>query len=276
MIVPCSYLLWKSALTAYQVVTTISEISKSRCVAHPDAHNVLCQRLHEQRAYRFYSYDIYLPPLVVPDIKARNSNSYIFFLPGAYVDPVSYAQPASLLSDSGFIVVVVSSDPLGIVDTLLPRFCPSNLKSIQRSVEERFGSLFSPIYPRRWILMGHSMGSLACTKLARHFPDIKDVVLWGSVPFLNYLEDISHLNSVRVLFVHASKDIIMKMFSTPESIQEFWNHLPKSTERYEIVDGTHAGFGNYISSFVEDPDGCLDVAQQHSIAVKETIRFLTQ
>jgi Alpha/beta hydrolase family len=275
-LVPFSYLLWKTALTAYHVLTAVSEISKSRCVAHPDACDVLYQRLLEQRAHRFYSYDIYLPPLVVASSVAPKRNNYILFLPGAYVDPVAYAQPASLLSDAGFIVVVVSSEPLGIVDTLLPRFCPSNLQSIQRSVEEQFGSLFYPILPGRWILMGHSMGSLACTKLASHFPSIKDVVLWGSVPFLNYMGDLSHLNSVRVFVVQASKDIIMKIFCTPEAIQEFWNRLPKSTVTFEIIDGSHSGFGSYISSFVEDPDGCLDVAQQHFIAVQETVRFLSQ
>jgi hypothetical protein len=276
MFVPYSYLIWKATTTTYHVISAIYEISKSRCVAHPAAYNCLLQRLQQKRAYRTYSYDLYLP-ISKNNGTAINPAEYILFLPGAYVEHVAYAEPASLLSDAGYIVVVMSGEPLGIVDTYLPRFFVSNIRYIQRTVENQFVSNKGNVHDMaRWVLMGHSMGSLACTQLVSMLPKVKEIVMWGSVPFLDYMGNLSQADNIRVLVVQGTNDVVLEMFSTPETIQKFWDCLPKSTVKYEIVGGTHGGFGHYISNFVvnQDADSVLQVTEQHSLAVQATVDFL--
>jgi hypothetical protein len=267
---------------------------------------------NDVRAYRTYAYDVYLPPSLSslsssrphtversesshctnePSITTTNTNNltattFLLFLPGAFVEHVSYAQPAALLSDQGYIVIVLSSESSwGIVDRFVPPFTVSYIQHIQKEMEQKHGGGGSD-RQCRWVFMGHSMGSLTCTKLVSYFPNVHELVLWGSAPFLDYMENLSHLNdnnniskSLNVLVVQGTKDDIIQRYCTPEMVQEYWNRLPTSTTTlYEIIGGTHHGFGNYIrnNNNTGSNDDTIPMHEQHAIAVQVTIDFLNQ
>lgn len=249
---------WKVVKTVTKVVATVKEFIATRSETNYSAWKTLASRMQEGRAYRERRYDVYLP-------KDPTNARPILFFPGAYVGHVAYAEPASLLSDSGYLVVVISAEPLRIIDTWLPRFYTTSLRQLQRSIEHQHGCTSD------WVLIGHSMGSFACTKLAPAL-GVEDIVLWGSGPFVDLMEDISETN-IRVLVVQATKDMIINMFATPKAIKRFWELLPASTLRHDIVDGTHSGFGNYTGAWNVEVDG-IPIAEQHSEAVRVTLDFL--
>jgi hypothetical protein len=295
-----SYLYYKTYRILYTIGTSMYEINQLRFVTHKNAYQCLYDRIQQQRAYRTYAYDIYLPPPPITSSSSsssstanttRTTNEYILFLPGAYVEHIAYSEPASLLSDYGYIVIVLSSEPLGIVDMYLPPFTPSTIRHIQHTIEQQYNlpndndcNNNNNTSSSRWILMGHSMGSLTCTTLVSKLSNVNNIVMWGSAPFLDYMDDISQYTheknsdkTIRVLVVQGTNDDIIQLYSTPQSIQEFWNRLPKlSTSRYDIVGGTHHGFSNYITktSFSNDTSSNLSTNEQHSIAVKATVDFL--
>jgi Alpha/beta hydrolase family len=252
--------MWKVAATAKKVADVLKDLHATQNEADPLAWKFLASRVQEGRAYRERRYDVYLPK------NPANARPILFFT-GAYVEHVAYAEPASLLADDGYLVVVVSAEPLRIIDTWLPRFQPYSLRGVQRSIERRHGCTSD------WVFAGHSMGSFACTKLATAL-GVKTIVMWGSAPFVDFMADIS-ATEIRVLVVQATKDMIIDMFATPEATRRFWELLPASTARHDIVDGTHSGFGNYTSTWKPELDG-IPVAEQHSEAIRATLDFLKQ
>ncbi len=311
------YVCYKSTRMAYGMLTSIREIRRSRMMAHPEAYQCLYERLQPEdptndqtndptnhhttrmepppqpRAYRTFAYDVYLPP---PPPSSNNNNDddtlqhsvleFILFLPGAFVEHVAYASPAALLSDHGYIVVVLSSEPTtGIVETLLPPFDARSIQRIQRDVEAKYASTHhhqNHNQPCRWIFMGHSMGSLTCTKLVSYFPHVQDIVLWGSAPFLDYMGDVSNMTTthhgpLQVLVVQGTRDDIIQRYCTLEMIEEYWRRLPPATTTiHEIVGGTHHGFGNYIRQYVNELDksDTMPIQEQHAVAVQVTVDFL--
>lgn len=250
---------WNAAASINSLVAKIKEFIATRCAAGPLAWKFLASRIVEGRAYRKFQCDVYLP--IAPTKNARP----ILFLTGAYVEHVAYAQPACLLADAGYLVVVVSAEPWRLIDTLLPRFHTATLQRLQRAIEGRHGCA------NDWAMVGHSMGSLACTKLAPAL-GVTDVVMWGSAPFCQYMNDVSD-TEIRLLVVQATHDVIIDRFATPEATRRFWELLPASTTRHDIMNGTHSGFGNYISSAKAEVDG-IPLAEQHAEAVKATVDFL--
>jgi hypothetical protein len=107
------------------------------------------------------------------------------------------------------------------VDCGLPRFQPAALRRLQRAIEQQYGDCNSDRGPQpEWILLGHSMGSLACTKLATVLDNVKALVLWGSSPFVDFMGDLSCETDIPVLVVQASKDLVIDSFATPEMVLE--------------------------------------------------------
>lgn len=268
----------------------------------PEAMECLQDRVHICRAYRERGYDVYLPP----PLKAKNDNHtddgdedsstlslhsspHILFFPGATVDHTAYSCTAAMMSDAGYLVVVLSAEPLRFVDTELPRFRAERLRRIQRRIEHCQGSsasciqsnddtsIKSTIMPANdWILIGHSMGSLACTKLAPELRNVKGIVLWGSAPFLDHMRDLSSQLDLSVLVVQATNDNVIQAFATPDTIRRFWEMLPAPTTiRHDIVGGTHSGFGHYASCWKSELEG-IPIGEQQREAVDTTIRFLKQ
>ena len=173
------------------------------------AYTCLADRMTQKRAYRERRYDVYLPPPVANNNNNKNNNSdsrqrkqqrqrqhAILCLPGFGVEHAAYAGPASLLSDAGFVVVVLSAEPLRVptldTTTLLMgrrRFFSflfdwdnnnkksahddDQLRRLQAAVRQRVQSLQcgndhddDNDDDWQWSLLGHSMGSFCVTHLA--------------------------------------------------------------------------------------------------------------
>lgn len=91
-------------------------------------------------------------------------------------------------------------------------------------------------------------------------------------PFIEYIDDISS-TGIKCLVVQAEKDTVVKTFATKERTKEFWGLLPPSTNSFIIQNGTHSGFGSYISSWAAEVDG-LPPSEQQQIAIQVTLDFL--
>jgi Alpha/beta hydrolase family len=265
---------WKMAVPLYKLITGMQETLSTVSYANPAAWECLASRIEHGLAYRRRLYDVYLPNefTTTPDHKNPPKKPYILFFPGALVEHVALAQPASLLAEAGHVVVVVSTEPLRIVDDRIRRFrARTILCSVQRAVERE---VHGGGPPSEWVLAGHSMGSFLCTKLAMTLPNIRSIVMWGSAPFVDYMGDLSGTD-IRVLVVQATNDRVIAAFATPELWQMFWSRLPSSTKTlHEIQGGTHSGFANYHSQWKGSEVEGIPVDQQHCEAVDVTLRFL--
>jgi pimeloyl-ACP methyl ester carboxylesterase len=251
------------------------------------------------RVYRTRRYDVYLPPPAPAGTSASTSTSNhshaILFLPGAGVEHVAYSAPATLLSNAGYTVVVVSAEPLLMG---LPELgtTVSAMRRIQQAVERRhYHSAFpskraarknTGITPRlkmTWALLGHSMGSFTACQLAEEFckSNMGDteanskVVMWGSAPFIDYLPDLSGQQRLPILVVQGSRDVIIQAFGTEELTKLFWQRLPEDSAELVLAGGTHSGFANYLALRPQrEEDGINNNEEQHRQAVQATVDFL--
>jgi Alpha/beta hydrolase family len=272
---------WRAASTVQQLFQVTRDMLASQSTTDPIAWHCLASRVAQGRAHRARGYDIYLPPPLSSDSsEPRLSHRFVLLFTGVSVEHVAYAQVAGMLSDDTtsrrrYTVVVVSAEPLRLVDCGLPRFQPAALRRLQRAIEQQYGDCNSDRGPQpEWILLGHSMGSLACTKLATVLDNVKALVLWGSSPFVVFMGDLSCETDIPVLVVQASKDLVIDSFATPEMTRRYWSLLPKTTVRHEIQDGTHSGFANYTSSWKPEYVG-IDPKEQQLEAVRTTVTFLS-
>lgn len=272
----CCYGAWclgwtyHAGLTISKVVATIHEFCTSHSLAKPSAWECLASRIRSGRAHRCSTYDVYLPPSQQQDATPPTP---VLFFPGFSVEHTAYAQPAALLSDRGYLVVVVSGEPANLIDMWVPRFWPSNLRRLQRTVERQY---FSNARQRpKWILMGHSMGSLLCTRLAARWKNTNTtlcMVLWGSPPFNDFVDE--HIpKDLPTLVVQATEDVVISTFSTAEAEKEYWRRLPPNAVLSSIESGLHSGFGSYTTNWKAEVDG-IPTEEQHQKAVAITDDFV--
>lgn len=164
---------WKASASLQQLWRSRKEWISMKARTKESAWECLAKEVTCGRAYRCRGYDIYTPTTTTTTTTYDGNNSIkrpILFFPGATVEHSAYAPVAARFAQAGYLVVVVSAEPLRIVDEwLLP---PRYIRRICSAVERRHdcGS--------DWVLMGHSMGSFLCTKLARPL-NAKQIVLWG-------------------------------------------------------------------------------------------------
>jgi alpha-beta hydrolase superfamily lysophospholipase len=256
------------------------------------------------RVYRTRRYDVYLPP----PAPARTTYTPVFtttttttnailFLPGMGVEQVAYSVPATMLSNAGYTVVVVSAEPLlyGLpaVGTNV-----SSMRRIQRGIEQRhYHSSFrfkraagkkssKTSTPSRqpkmtWALLGHSLGAFTVCQLAEEFCKSSDttkanlkVVLWAVAPFIGFLPDLSGHQRLPVLVVQGSRDDIIETFATEELTKQFWQRLPEDAAEVVVVGGTHSGFANYASLWTKKEKGGISNEEQQRQAVRATVDFL--
>jgi len=159
---------WKASVTLRKWWTARNELMEFKSTTKESAWECLSNELDSGRAYRCRRYDVYTPKA------GQRIKRKILFLPGAGVEHAAYSHAASLFARSGYLVVVVSAEPLRLVDEwLLP---PRYLQRICSTIEKRHGC------GNNWVLAGHSMGSFLCTKLARPL-NVKQIVMWASGKF---------------------------------------------------------------------------------------------
>lgn len=265
-------LSWRTLKPFRQIVAASKQFLQKRAHVNNDAWACLASRIQSQRAYRTYSYDVYLPK------KNNQLQRAILFLPGAGVPHEAYAHPAALLSDAGYLTVVVGMEP----HLLATRGLGSDAKRIRRIQRQVESSQHSSAI-QEWSLAGHSLGSFAATQLARPL-GIAIVVMWGSAPFVDYVADdlkgstdgTAVLdNSIHVLVVQASKDFLVNQVATPELTVAFWEKLPPNARKHEVFGGTHAGFADYTSLSNEE-QGDISTVEQHEEVVRVTADFLRE
>jgi Alpha/beta hydrolase family len=263
-------ILYKAGCQLKQVLLDVFQIYSMRSQANPQAWKCLAERIENSRAYRSRTFDLFVPAPTIFDAIP------ILFLPGFAVEHTSYAEIASLLSDSGYLVAVVSVEPLRLADGCLSGSSIFALREIQDFVEKYHSNNLKPNLLRSdWILAGHSMGSLVATKLAQPL-GISKFIMLGSAPFVNVMGDVSTLPNCEVQVIQGSNDLIIQTFATPELTTEFWNRLPAGSKKncHIIQGGTHSGFANYSSCWQKEVGG-ITYLEQHVEAVRVAVDFLS-
>jgi len=267
----------------------IQQMLSGRSLSGLTAWQTLVDQVEVGRAYRTRKYDVYLPPSSAGT--ATEPLHAILLLPGSAVEHVAYSEPATLLSNAGYLVVVVAAEPLRICFPELGTTAGA-IRRIQRSIERKHTSVsLSPTTRRAaddckmsWSMLGHSLGSFTACQLAEEFCKEETtaissgkggkIVLWGVAPFLDYLPDLSGHQILPVLVVQASNDGIVEAFATEELTKQFWERLPKDTAELVIKGGTHSGFANYVSMWTKKEVSGIPREEQHRQAVQATVEFL--
>lgn len=177
----------------YQIVRQLTIIFRSlratlqnQSKTLPRAADALKERIKHHRAYRTRRYDVYFPPSLGNFASKRktkpNENvlQSLLLIPGALVSHEAYSEVAARLSDKGFVVAVMSLEPLRLANQHLGADKKSVLRimtQITKQIHVHMATLQSyrtdgdgiSIKTVEWTLMGHSMGSFAAMKLVDEF-----------------------------------------------------------------------------------------------------------
>jgi pimeloyl-ACP methyl ester carboxylesterase len=176
---------------------SIRTAMNTRSSTLPRAIDALKLRIRHRRAYRTRRYDVYLPPMLAglsenvtkSDVDTKITLRALLFIPGAAVAHEAYSEVAARLSDKGFVVAVMSLEPLRLAD----RHFGANLGSVKRIIEQitldihgstmaqriqtyqksgdNISRVLLPAKTVEWTFIGHSMGSFAAMQLFRAFCD---------------------------------------------------------------------------------------------------------
>ena len=250
------------------LITTIIGRKALQSQTLESADECLSQRLQQHRAYQTRRFNVFLPVNDNDD----SPRQAILLLPGAYVSHTAYSELAALLSDEGFVVVVVSMEPMRLTSYHLGAD-PKSMQKIMNRVESQLSLLLSerslkgvdPLSPSisSWTLMGHSMGALTAMKLiCSHNNSNRStttnlsnrLVLIGIAPFFQFASDLSSSSpSCSVLKVQATHDSIVQ--NCPPAWQATFDaYFPsnRNSQTEFIQGGTHHGFASYKTRFGGD------------------------
>lgn len=242
-----------------------------------EAQDLLKQRIAKGRAERItktdgVSYDLYLPKHQISrhDNKNRNHQVGVLFFPGASVHHGAYAPIASALSDKGFLVAIVSLEPIRFVSDL-----ETNLKLASQTME----GTTADFVVDEWVLAGHSAGAMSALTLAAETnitataPVRKLVVCGvGRNEMRNGTETLRD-KTVEVLVINGGEDRLVNSVSKAQA-EAFREFLPPKTTRVIIEGGDHAGFGHYPPQSVGDRT--ISLENQQRVFVENTVQFLLE
>lgn len=264
-----------------------------------EAWQTIAERISINRAIRSGRYDLYLPPwssdetstttstTTIPTTNQKDRVHAILFLPGLGVDHVAYARPAAFLSDEGFLVVVISAEPLRVASTHLNCHARA-IQRIQKQAAEQFRKIYriqnnndDEIIISKWSIVGHSMGCFTATHLAADL-NINRLVMWASAPFVGLMRDVSQIPTLRAMVLQASEDrviatMIADVARKAALTEQFYQLLPpkERTIIKTIVGGTHSGFASYTSFYAPESDTMfMPPLAQQQLAVQYTAEFL--
>ena len=246
--------------------------------ARPDAWKLLADRIAMGRAYRSRRYDVYLPPVEASNDDSGTTTSVgpkeaLLLIPGFGVEHTAYAGVAAGLSDKGFLVVVVSAEPLRVPWMNLG--CGAvRMRHIQAQVTRKHPSIKS------WSLAGHSMGSFTATHSAPEL-GIQRIVFWASAPLVWLLNpNLMSAGVVRVLVIQVSNDPVVDIMIPDKDQQkaltnQYYELLPPDTTLRVIQGGTHGGFASYQSKNISEMQS-IPLDKQFETTVDWTAEFLNQ
>ena len=259
--------IWKGTTGIRMVAAKIwSWRTETQSPTRPEAWKTLSGRITVQKAVRKRRYDLYLPE------SNSSMENGILVLPGFGIEHVAYAGIASRFADAGYVVAVVSAEPLRVAWTEFG--CDAvAVGRIQEQISKEYPSISS------WTLIGHSMGSFTATHLAADLPHADHVLMWASAPMVSIMRDLSTTH-IRVLVLQVANDHVIEMMlpdaATRETLsQKYYQLLPSDTVVRVIEGGTHAGFASYTSSNAPEKPG-IPLEQQQALAVDWSLEFLRQ
>jgi hypothetical protein len=192
------------------------------------------------------------PWLVFRPLEVQPAAGLIFY-PGGRVDPRSYAPPARVIAEQGYLVVIVSM-PLN-----LALFSPGRAAEVIAAYPEICS----------WTIGGHSLGGAMAANFARqNLIQVQGLFFWASYPASS--DDLSKLD-LEVVSVFGTLDGL----STLEKIEFSRPLLPANTHWVAIQGGNHARFGWYGEQPGDNP-ATISRASQQSEAVRATLDLLSQ
>jgi hypothetical protein len=280
-------LLWTTLLSPWTIscfthilqqlaspLQSLASYHQERFRVLPEAETILQQCLEEGRATWTRNFVVFWP---LPSSKSTSSPSDrdapskgIWIIPGALVPHIAYAPIAERLSKAGFVVVIQSLEPTRLAHPIL-----LTAKQLQKHWNHPLFS--SPAQNKiNWTLLGHSMGSFYCMKLARVLP-IHKIVLWGMASFLHLGTDLSDdtTTMMDILVIQASNDALRDM--TKQYRTEFQQLLPPTTTQQRTISGgTHDGFASYQAPMTSTTDSSgMTPNEQQALACEWTVHFLS-
>lgn len=216
-------------------------------------------RFGQVRAKRTKDYDLYLPQ----GTKDRIQCAFLL-IPNEKVDHLAYASIASLLSDSGILVVVQNTEQYRLPSTLTGSG-PAEIASIKQQVDKEYTIT-------EWTIGGHGMGSIPAALLVKQL-NISKLVIWGA--YSSWQVDL-HDSNTSVLVIIGTSDGYWTSQSEDER-KHFKSLLPKENGRtvfFEMIQGgNHAGFAHY-GPIPNDGERTIRVEEQQKKAAKVTALFL--
>ncbi len=168
---------------------------------------------------------------------------------GAKVDEASYSYLAELLHDEGYTVVI-----------------PKQLFHLS-VFGARHGIEIMEEHPEvdEWILVGHSMGGRAVSRIAEKEPD----KLIGIAFLATYAtRDLSDL-PFPAIRISAENDGVMDN----ERMESHADRLPEGSVSITLEGANHRGFGGYFSPFKGDGEASITWQEQNEKAISLILEF---
>ncbi|CAM9222912.1 unnamed protein product [Scytosiphon promiscuus] len=205
----------------------------------------------------------------------------IIILPGALIPPTAYAPLARSMAQRGHPTFIVRFDfnlategwqRIGeIVPTKGSETAGAAAVSEgdQEDGKDEGSESFldtTPM-PTKWVLAGHSMGTVAIERFYPGNPDsVHGVVYMGSG---NMIGDVMTGAEVPAMVLRGSRD----PFCPEEALKKSAHKLPKDTETVVIEGGNHRGFGSYGWQPL-DWEATISLREQRCMVVDALAEFI--
>jgi len=267
----------------FQVLQRFKVVLQSRKRADHSTRVQLREKIKEGRVLQRHSYDLYLPPKEESSDDATTDSNHIkclLLFPGFGIHHSAYADVASLISQYGIPVAVVSLEPLRLahgklggsiqdVRRILKSAGKDVVKYCKQHDNDKAKKKDDESIILEWDLGGHSMGGYNSLQLAQVLQQSDDehltiklsqkdeslsrigsqIIVWGAG---NLVESVPNLqtsissdeSSLRVLVLLASNDDIAK-FTSHRQKRDLLRKLPRRSRMQTIKGANHSGFASY-------------------------------
>jgi hypothetical protein len=180
----------------------------------------------------------------------------LIFVPGADVQPESYALPLRSMALNGFDIYLIALENM-IPGRTSPRI--DKMLELHNAYET-------------WVVGGHSAGGLEAIAYGRkNHQKIAGLVLWASYPSRFFR--IDNL-SLATLSIYGSKDGL----TSEQTIEDNKDFLPADTVYINIKGGNHSQFGHYNGDTPQarDNPAAITREEQQDQIVSGTVSFVSE
>jgi predicted esterase YcpF (UPF0227 family) len=256
--------------------------SRHRISAFKSAVNDFTERVYQGRAKRNPGYDIFFPPGV--SIGDSVDTAFIFF-PGLLVDFMAYATVLGKLSDAGFLVILLNTEPTRMIDRQ-NGYTAGHAQSIMTEIQTLLG-----IQVKHWALGGHSLGGYTAAWLAMELrgsttsagagagAGVVNKCVLLAVGNRFHLSQIHKQEAIQVLTIDCSNDGILLGVSPSGTLDLLRQAAQEHPTRHVVIEGgNHSGFGHYGPQVYPKRDGDrigITLDQQQEQTLKAITTFLS-